>query len=96
MITEELKEINRLQTAIIITSHAYYELSRSLMTDFKYDLITKNYLELIKGVDISTTKYAEAFYDFDGSTGFDLFSKLSSNTKMTIRILTQRMVKFSC
>lgn len=58
-----------------------------LITDKRYDEICKGYLEYIKEIDVSEmrlTDYWNVFKDFDGNTGFDMFSRMELRQRATI------------
>ena len=73
--------INFLQRRIILNSIAYYELDSPQITDREYDELSKQLVELQSDIDISETQYAYCMYDFDGSTGFDLYERLNEQDK---------------
>ena len=73
--------VNFLQRRIILNSIAYYELDSPQITDREYDELSKQLVELQSDIDISETQYGYCMYDFDGSTGFDLYEKLNDHDK---------------
>ena len=73
--------INYLQRKIILNCIAYYELNTNKLSDKAYDELSRQLVELQKSIDISNTQYGYVFYDFDGSTGFDLYHRLNENDK---------------
>lgn len=73
--------INFLQRKIILNCIAYYELNSSPISDKNYDELSKQLVELQKDVNIKDTQYGYIFYDFDGTTGFDLFNRLTDKDK---------------
>lgn len=73
-------KISYLQRRIIIYSIMYYEFNESCATDFEYDSISKQLVELQRKADpkeFEKSTYYYAMHDFDGSTGFDIASKLT-------------------
>ena len=62
-------------------------LFRSL-SDKDYDEISKQLVELQKNVDVRLTQYGYIFYDFDGSTGFDLYDRLTEEDKKYMDAIT--------
>lgn len=85
--TDKLK-IDFLQRVVLIHSYLYYEKDSSIWNDKKYDEIAK---QLVKKQSNKTkqwirdkTQYGYAFYDFDGTTGFDLFDRLNEQDKKFI------------
>lgn len=94
--TDKLK-INYLQRVILMHSHLYYIEDNPLISDKDYDSISKQLVELQKGKGVDwikeTTQYGYVFYDFDGSTGFDLYDRLNENDKKYIKILALNCLK---
>lgn len=73
--------INFLQRKIILNAIAYYELNTSELTDKQYDELSRQLVDMQKEVDIKETQYGYVFYDFDGTTGFDLYHRLNDKDK---------------
>lgn len=74
--------INYLQRKIILNSIAYYEFDMSPLSDYFYDSICRQLVRMHKEYgDIRNTEYGYVFYDFDGSTGFHLYSRLTQKDK---------------
>ena len=96
--TEKLK-IDFLQRIILIHSYLYYELDASVWSDKKYDEVAKqltniqNKYKQTEGVDAlkSKTQYGYAMHDFDGTTGFDLWSRLNKQDKRFISNIAGRI-----
>lgn len=73
--------INYLQRKIILNSIAYYELNTSKLTDKEYDELSRQLVDMQKDVDVQKTQYGYVMYDFDGTTGFDLYHRLNLSDK---------------
>lgn len=73
--------VNFLQRRIILNSIAYYELDSPQITDREYDELSKQLVELQSEIDVNETQYGYCMYDFDGSTGFHLYDRLSESDK---------------
>ena len=73
--------VNYLQRKIILNAIAYYELDTSPLSDKVYDELSRQLVELQKDIDIQSTQYGYVMYDFDGTTGFDLYSRLNNKDK---------------
>lgn len=73
--------INFLQRKIIINAILYYELNTSPLSDKEYDELSRQLVGLQKDIDIQQTQYGYMMYDFDGTTGFDLYSRLNEHDK---------------
>ena len=89
-------KISYLQRRIIVYSIMYYEMHESCIQDRKYDEISKQLVHLQSSVDEAEFKksmYYYAMYDFDGSTGFDIPSRLTSKDKKYLTKLAQHIYK---
>ena len=73
--------INFLQRKIILNAIACYELDSPRLSDREYDELSHQLVELQKDIDIHETQYGYLMYDFDGTTGFDLYSRLNEKDK---------------
>lgn len=74
--------IDYLQRKVILNSIAYYELDRSPLSDKAYDAMCKELVQLHNEYgDISDTQYGYVMYDFDGTTGFDLYYRLTEKDR---------------
>ena len=80
--------INYLQRKIILNCIAYYYRNTNGLSDKDYDEISKQLVELQKTVDVRLTQYGYIFYDFDGSTGFDLYDRLKEADKKYMDAIT--------
>lgn len=77
-------KISYLQRRIIVYSIMYYELNESCVSDREYDSISKQLVELQKQAsekDFEKSQYYYAMHDFDGSTGFDIPSRLTKKDR---------------
>ena len=73
-------KISYLQRRIIIWSIMYYEFNESCVPDNVYDSVSHQLVELQKKASKEEWKkstYYYAMHDFDGSTGFDIPSRLT-------------------
>ena len=70
-----------LQRHIIVYSLMYYQFSQSCVSDRFYDAVSRQLCELRKKYpeEYKRTQYYYAMYDFDGTTGFDIQSRLNKN-----------------
>lgn len=84
----ESTKISYLQRRIIVYSIMYYEHDESCVSDKYYDSISRQLVKLKNKYPkaFRESTYYYCFYDFDGSTGFHLYSRL---TKYDKRYLTQ-------
>ena len=71
---ELISFINRRERQILVHSFLYYQLNESIISDHTFDLWSKELAELIKKhpEEFKASVYADAFEDFDGSSGYDL------------------------
>lgn len=84
-----LMKINYLQRFILVNSYLYYEKDDSVITDKQFDEAAKQLVKLQKGYDINRTQYGYAFFDFDGTTGFDLWERLTVVDKTIIKTIVR-------
>ena len=73
-------KISYLQRRIIVWSIMYYEHNESCVSDLIYDAVSYQLVELQNSVskeEVRASTYYYAMYDFDGSTGFDIPSRLT-------------------
>lgn len=76
---DDCVKISYLQRRIIVYSIMYYEMDESCISDKQYDAISQQLVHLQQSVDLEEFKksrYYYAMYDFDGSTGFNIPSRL--------------------
>ncbi|MGL4451401.1 MAG: DNA ligase LigA-related protein [Sarcina sp.] len=94
-------KINFLQRKIILNSILYYEHNLNLISDLFYDGMCNQLVELqdeyiYLGYDILDTTYGYIYYDFDGSTGYHLYSRLNLedmnwlNNIVNVRLIKER------
>lgn len=78
-----IEKMNCLQGWIIVHSIIYYELNDTVVDDYMYDSNVKQLLDMISEFPDSfkRTTYYNAFYDYDGSTGFHLFNRLDDHKR---------------
>ena len=91
---DDVTKISHLQRRIIIYSIMYYEMDESCVDDFEYDSISKQLVELQKKSSFESFRKSTYFYamhDFDGSTGFDIPSRLTSYDKIYLTSLAKHI-----
>lgn len=77
-------KMSYLQRRIIVYSIMYYEDNESCVSDQFYDNISHQLVQLMQESSeeqCKTTTYWYAMYDFDGSTGFDIPSRLTKKDR---------------
>ena len=94
--TDKLK-VDFLQRVILIHSYLYYEADNSVWSDKKYDEVARQLTNIqnkhTKSWIKQTTQYGYCFYDFDGTTGFDLWDRLNKRDKRFIQNVAERVVE---
>ena len=93
--TDKLK-VDFLQRVILIHSYLYYEADSSVWSDKKYDEVAKQLTNIqnkhTKSWIKRTTQHGYCFYDYDGTTGFDLYHRLNKNDKEMIRKIAMNIL----
>lgn len=77
-------KISYLQRRIIVWSIMYYEFNESCVPDSQYDSVSHQLVELQKQAskeEFEKSTYYYAMHDFDGSTGFDIPSRLTKEDR---------------
>ena len=73
----DIQKCNYLQRYIILHSIIYYILNSSVITDKKFDTVSKQLVKLSKTIEnYNKTEYYSVFKSFTGVTGFDLYYNL--------------------
>ena len=71
----------------------YYQYNTNFISDFHYDDCCKKLVKLHEtyGPDfVDDSMYGYAFYDFDGSTGYHLYSRLTEEDKHWLGLIVQQ------
>lgn len=93
--TEKMK-IDFLQRIVLIHSYLYYELDNPVWQDRRYDIVGKQLAELQKRQKSDfvryKTQYGYAFYDYDGTTGFLLWSRLTESDREKVKDIVKMML----
>jgi hypothetical protein len=88
----ELDNINYLQRKIIKLSIAYYEMDYSFIDDSTFDELCYQLVDMQKSEVAKDSKYWYMISDFDGSTGADLYYKLSRRDKNWLRWVVEKEI----
>lgn len=90
-------KISFLQRVILIHSYIYYELNNSIWSDKHFDEVAKQLTIMQNNYSKSwikkRTDYGYAFMDFDGTTGFDLWERLTKRDKRRIMGIAEMILK---
>lgn len=90
-------KISFLQRVVLIHSYIYYELNNSIWSDKHFDEVAKQLTIMQNNYSKSWIKkhsqYGYAFMDFDGTTGFDLWERLTKRDKRVIMNLSNLILK---
>lgn len=92
--SDKLK-ISYLQRRIIVHSILYYQLNESVIDDFQYDGLSRQLVKLMNETSEEECKkstYWYCMYDFDGTTGFDLYSRLNKKDKVHLTDIAYRVL----
>ena len=87
--------INFLQRKIILNCIAYYQLNTNKLTDKEYDELSRQLVSLQKDININDTQYGYVMYDFDGTTGFDLYDRLNAGDKQYLMNIACHVLQVS-
>lgn len=77
-------KISYLQRRIIVYSIMYYEHDESCVSDKYYDSISRQLAKMMRECDpeeLRRSTYYYCMHDFDGSTGFHIYSRLTPYDK---------------
>lgn len=87
----DVMRINYQQRKIAVLSIIYYEMNDSVVSDKEFDKECRQLVELQKNREaFEKSMYRGAFEGFDGTTGFDLYEKLSKADKVYLRKIADR------
>lgn len=78
------EKISYLQRRVIVHSILYYLMDSSVISDRDFDAISRQLVDMMKSVPIKVcekSRYWYCMYNFDGNTGFDLYSRLTKKDK---------------
>lgn len=91
---DEKTKISHLQRRVLIYSIAYYEMDENIVSDSVYDGICKQLVRMQKEFPDSFKKsrYYYVFYDFEGSTAFDLVARLKKEEKEYLYKITRYII----
>ena len=74
--------ISHMQRKILFCSISYYHFDESPIDDYVYDCWSHALARMMKECpDVAESRYYYVFYDFEGSTGYHLYSRLTEEDK---------------
>lgn len=93
----DITKISLLQRMVIIHSILYYELDSSVISDKKFDELSKQLVKMQRAAKekLKETDYYYCMKDFDGSTGFDLYGRLKKKDKIRLTRYAQHILRLS-
>lgn len=92
----KVERANLLQQWILVHSVLYYERDNSVVKDSEFDSNSKQLVGLMKTMseeERQRTKFFDAFRDFVGFTGYDLYSKLNHYEREFINLQADNVLK---
>jgi hypothetical protein len=80
---------------IIVHSIIYYELNESVISDKLFDKKAAILVKLMNKYPEETrnSEYYRAIYDFDGSTGFHLYSRLKKSQRRYLKQIARNIIR---
>lgn len=93
-----VSRISFLQRVVIIHSILYYEYNNSIKTDVWFDTVCKQLVdEMFNATDKQNeqSQYYYCMYDFDGTTGYDIYSRLSKEDREYLTLLALKCLESS-
>lgn len=80
---------------IIVHSIIYYELDESVISDKRFDKKASVLVKLMKKYpeEVQNSEYYRAIYDFDGSTGFHLYSRLKKSQRRYLKQIARYVIR---
>lgn len=92
----EKTKIELLQRRVLVYSIQYYEMDESVVSDRYFDDISKQLVWYMKSTDeqvLRSTDYYYCLYDFDGSTGFNLYGRLYDYDKKYLEHIASLVIR---
>lgn len=92
---ETKDKLSVLQRMVLVHSNIYYNKDSNILSDKKYDALSKLLVRQQNKYQKSFRKsdYYYCFKDFDGTTGFDLYSMLKRKDKRRVDIVTELVLE---
>lgn len=90
------EKVEVVQRRILVHSMIYYVLNDSVIPDKRFDKLCRllvRKMEKYGPKKMAKTEYGYVFYDFDGSTGFDLLDRLSPEDREKIERIAKYVLR---
>lgn len=90
------QKIEALQRYVLVHSMLYYDMDTNVISDKKFDRaawLLADKIQKFGPKKIASTQYGYVFKDFDGSTGFDLIDRLTSQDRKLIKCVATSVLK---
>lgn len=95
---DDVEKVSYLQRRVLVYSMAYYNQDTNIVNDMEYDGVSRQLARMqanLSPKEFQRTRYGYAFEGFDGSTAFDIPSKLSVEDyeylyRITMHIISMR------
>lgn len=89
--------ISALQRWIIVHSILYYELDSSVIEDRVFDANARQLAQMQEDFpdEAESTDYWYVFYDFDGTTGFDLYGRLNKKDRQYLMQIAKHVLRLA-
>ena len=80
---------------VIVHSIIYYKMDDSVISDKKFDKKAAVLVKLSKKYpeEVKNSEYYRAIYDFDGSTGFHLYSRLNKSQRRYLKQIARYVIR---
>lgn len=89
----KLECVNFLQQKIIKLSISYYEYDFNFIDDYTYDELCFQLVEMQRDCpDVHLSRFWYMMYDFDGSTGCDLYNRLTEEDRDWLDYVVSREI----
>lgn len=95
---DDVEKVSYLQRRVLVYSMAYYNRDTNIVSDMEYDGVSRQLAKMQSNLspeEFQRTRYGYAFEGFDGSTAFDIPSKLSVEDyeylyRITMHVISMR------
>lgn len=90
------QKFEALQRYILVHSMLYYNMDTNIISDQRFDKYSRLLAKKIQEYEpkkVKSSQYGYVFYDFDGTTGFDLIDRLSNADRAHIESIARHVLK---